>query len=151
MFTADTALLALALAAAQPARDTFTRVFEAASPGEAIAVVVAGCTGCSWGKEGREAAALRVSLDGTYSQHLLLARGERPEEYRITLGAVARGAHTVAIERDPALSAKNAGPAVIAAVDVEVLPAGSEAFLAQSMAPVLHARPNTVGRFTDLP
>src|SRR5437899_2512447 len=32
-----------------------------------------------------------------------------------------------------------------------MLARSDEAFLAQSMAPILHARPNTVGRFTDLP
>jgi hypothetical protein len=153
MFAADTVLLALALAAAPPSPDapTYTRTFEVAAPGEAIAVVRAGCARCAWGEEGREAAALRLSIDGTYSQHLLVARGARPADYRVTLGAVAAGRHTLHIERDSALSAKNAGAATVAVDDITVLVDGSDDFVAQSMAPLLHARPNTVGRFTDLP
>src|SRR5258708_39400145 len=153
MFAADIVLLALALAAAPPSPDalTLTRTFEVAAPGEAIAVVRAGCARCAWGEEGREAAALRLSIDGTYSQHLLVARGARPADYRVTLGAVAAGRHTLHIERDSALSAKNAGAATVAVDDITVLVDGSDDFVAQSMAPLLHARPNTVGRFTALP
>src|SRR5438876_7767736 len=114
MFAADALLVALAFALAQARTDTFTRAFVAAGPGEAIAVVRAGCARCEWGEEGREAAALRLSLDGRYSQHILLARGSEPADYRVTLGAVAAGRHTLRIERDPALSATHAGPAMIA-------------------------------------
>ena len=45
------------------------------SAGEAIAVVRASCERCDWAVEGREAAALRLSFDGKYSQHVLLDRG----------------------------------------------------------------------------
>jgi hypothetical protein len=151
MFAADFVLLALTLAAAAPSPETFTHTFDAAAAGEAVAVVRAGCARCAWGEQGREAAALRLSVDGTYSQHILLARGAEPADYRISIGAVAAGRHTLQIERDAALSAKNAGQATIAVVEVAVLPSGSDEFVAQSMAPILHARPNTVGRFTDLP
>jgi hypothetical protein len=153
MFAVDTVLLALALAAASPSPDalTVTRTFEVAAPGEAIAVVRAGCARCAWGEEGREAAALRLSVDGTYSQHILVARGAQPADYRVTLGAVVAGRHTLRIERDSALSAKNAGAATVAVDDITVLVDGNDDFVAQSMAPILHARPNTVGRFTDLP
>jgi len=151
MFGLDALLLTVAASAGQPARDTFARTFEAATPGEAIAIVHAGCASCAWGEPGREAAALRVTIDGNYSQHLVLARGSGPDEYRITLGAVTKGVHRLALERDPALSATNAGVAEITAATVDVLPAGRDDFVARSMAPILHARPNTVGKFTDLP
>ena len=151
MLGADAILLALVVAAAQPARDTLSQPFEAATDGEATAVVYAGCARCAWGEKDREAAALRISLDGGYSQHLLLARGAGPNEYRITLGRVTKGPHTLSLERDPALSAKNAGVAEISAVTVDVVAGDGDDFLARSMAPILHARPNTVGKFTDLP
>src|SRR5439155_7988322 len=151
MLGAETILLALVVAAAQPARDTFSQAFEAATDGEAIAVVYAGCARCAWGENDREAAALRVSVDDAYSQHLVLARGDGPNEYRITLGRVTKGLHKLSLARDPALSASNAGAAEIPAATVEVVAASGDDFLAQSMAPILHARPNTVGKFTDLP
>jgi hypothetical protein len=141
----------LTAAAAQPGRDSFTQTFDVPASGEAIAVVRAGCARCAWGEPGREAAALRITIDGRYSQHLVLARGEGPHEYRISLGALAQGTHRLSFTRDPALSAANAGAAEIGAAAIEVIPEGSDEAVAQSMAPILYARPNTVGKFTDLP
>src|SRR5712691_4326344 len=146
-----TALVTALISMAPVAPDHFGRGFVAAAAGEAIATVRAGCTGCAWGETRREAAALRVFVDGRYSQHLLLSRGETVADYRITLGAVAPGRHRLTIERDTALSARAAGPATIDVPDVSILSRGSDEFTAQSMAPILYARPNTVGRFTDLP
>jgi hypothetical protein len=142
----------LARAAPAPQADRYGREFVAAAPGEAIAVVVAGCVRCDWGESGREAAALRVSVDGKYSQHILLARGEAAAEYRVSLGTVSAGRHRLTVERDAAQSAAGAGPATIDVRDVLLFPDdGSEDTAAKSMAPILYARPDTVGRFTDLP
>jgi len=138
MFAADALLLA-------------ALTFNAESPGEAVALVHAGCARCAWGETGREAATLTLSLDGTYSQHLVLVRGESPAEYRITLGTVAAGRHELTVDRDPTLSAINVGDVSIDVPIVAVLPPGSDDSVAQSMAPILYARPNTIGRFTDLP
>ena len=136
-----------------PAPEHFELGFTAGVAGEATVTVLAGCARCDWGQTGREAAALRVSLDGQYSQHIVLARGEAPAEYRITLGSVAKGRHRLDVDRDPALSAPDAGrvSADLMYPDVTVLTPGSSEFIAQSMAPIVYARPNTVGRFTDLP
>lgn len=132
----------------QPVGD---QAFEAATAGEAVAVIHASCARCDWGVTGREAAAARILLDGKYSQHLLLARGASDSDYPITLGRVEKGTHHVRIEADPSLSARDVGPPVVSGIDVRVLVPRDADFVAQSMAPVLHARPNTVGRFTDLP
>ena len=135
-----------------PGSDRFTRSFAIDRPGEVRAVVRAGCARCDWGVSGREAAALRVMVDGKYSQHILLARGESPADYLITLGWFAPGVHRLAIERDGKLSAARTGRASIDVPTIDAIAQGdSDDFIAQSMAPVLHARPNTVGRFTDLP
>ena len=148
MFAAEALALAILAATAAPAVDHFEHTFELATGGEVVATVRAGCTGCGWGEPGREAAALRLSVDGVYSQHLLLARGETPADYRITLGTIAAGSHRLAIDRDAALSAKQAGAATIAVDDIRAVGDRDDA-LAQSMAPILYARANTVGRFTD--
>ena len=149
MFLAET-LLVSAVLLASPAVDTASRTFDVTAPGEAIVTIRAGCGGCAWGVDGHEAAALRLTLDGKYSQHLLVARGEALSDYRVTLGPVSAGQHRLAIERDAALSAKNAGPATIQIDAVDVLASGDD-HAAQSRAPILYARANTVGRFTDLP
>ena len=147
MFAAEA--LALAVLAA-PAAEHYERTFELAAAADVVATVRAGCAGCAWGEAGREAAALRLSVDGSYSQHLLLARGEAPAEYRVTLGTLAAGSHRLSIERDAALSAPRAGAATMSVDDIHPISGRDEA-LAQSMAPILYARANTVGKFTDLP
>src|SRR6476661_9050996 len=75
----------------------FEQAFQAPVDGEAVAVVHASCADCRWGQDGREAAAVRVLVDGKYSQHLLLARGSDDSDYRVTLGPVAKGGHTIRI------------------------------------------------------
>ena len=141
----------LAWFAPAPQTDTVTRVFAFERPGEVLARIHAGCAKCDWGRDGREAVALRLSLDGSYSQHLFLSRGEAPADYRIRLGTLAPGRHELRIERDPGLSATGAGPASIEIGAIDLVAEGSDDFTAQSMAPIVFARPNTVGRFTDLP
>jgi hypothetical protein len=151
MFAAEALALALVVAApAAPSADAYEQAFELAASGDVVATVHAGCAGCAWGAEGREAAALRLSVDGVYSQHLLLARGETPADYRVTLGTLPAGHHRLSIERDRALSATGAGAATISVDPLQPI-ADRDAALAQSMAPILFARANTVGRFTDLP
>ena len=114
--------------------------------------VRAGCTGCAWGESGREAAALRVLVNGKYSQHILLYRGEAPADYRIALGMYSPGRYRLTIERDPALSARAAGRVSIDIPRIEYLAKGkSSDYTAQSLAPILYARANTVGAFTDVP
>src|SRR5262249_6924476 len=125
---------------------------EVAAAGEIAVTIRAGCSGCDWGADGREAVGLRLSVDGRYSQHLFLARGETPAEYRVALGALTRGRHRLAIARDPAVSSAHAGPATIEVTRVDALGTRDRVDrLAQELSPILYARPNTVGRFTDLP
>jgi hypothetical protein len=135
-----------------PLVDRLTRTFDVAGAGEVAVTIVAGCRGCDWGTTGREAAALRIAVDGHYSQHLLLSRGETPTKYRVALGPLARGRHRLTITREATLSAPHAGPATIEVSRIETLGDRDQVErLAQEMSPILYARPNTVGRFTDLP
>jgi hypothetical protein len=127
------------------------QVFKASAAGEGVAVIHASCDPCDWGTEGREAAAVRVLVDGKYSQHLLLVRGPEDADYHVTLGRIEAGEHRLRIEADSATSAKQAGAASISRVDIVVITPAGDDYVAQSMAPMLFARPNTVGRFTDLP
>jgi hypothetical protein len=131
--------------------------FATSVSGEGVATISASCERCDWGVEGREAATVRIALDGKYSQHLVLVRGEKEATYRVTLGRVAAGAHRLEITPDAALSAKDIGEVKVSNVSVRVGPVGSAAagqnddIVAQSMAPFIYARPNTVGKFTDVP
>ena len=145
-------ILSALLFAQSESTDRLTRTLQVMSSSEVAVTVRAGCARCSWGAEGREGVALRVSVDGRYSQHLMLTQGEGPADYTIALGRLEAGTHQLLVERDPALSASGAGPAVITVDKVSELARGkSDDYIAWSMAPVIYARPNTVGKFTDVP
>src|SRR5438105_15473291 len=90
---------------AQPQSALLTHGFDVRYACEVAVVLRAACVGCSWGAEGREAAALRISVDGKYSQHLLLSRGAEPADYRVSLGGFGPGRHAFRIDLDPAVSA----------------------------------------------
>ena len=132
--------------------DHFSRGFKVDFDGEAVATVRAACRRCDWGESGRESVALTISVDGKYSQHLQLARGEVAADYPIALGHVTQGMHQLTIDRDPVLSAAGAGAAEIDVANIAFFtPGRSSDYTALSRAPILYARGNTVGRFTDLP
>ena len=61
--------------------------------GEAVATITAGCAQCDWGVEGREAVLLRIDVDGRYSQHLALTRGEPSRTTGSSSEALAAGRH----------------------------------------------------------
>ena len=127
------------------------RAFTIARDGEVVATVTAGCAQCDWGADGREAAVLSISVDGTYSQHLLLTRGAAPAEYPIMLGALSAGTHRLRMDRDRERSAAGAGDVSVTRVDVKVFPPDAPEYPWLSRAPILRARPGTVEHFSDAP
>jgi hypothetical protein len=146
-------LLAALLAWPAPiaAQDHYERGFMA-DEGEAFATIRAACAGCDWGAAGRESVALKIALDGNYSQHLQLVRGDASADYRVALGHLAKGLHRLTIDRDPALTAPHAGAATIDVSDFTYyFPGRSTDYTALSLAPIVYARENTIGKFTDLP
>jgi hypothetical protein len=143
-------LVSTANAAETKAPPLHTERFELPQEAEVVATLTAGCLGCDWGVAGREAAVLRLEVDGHYSQHLFLTRGLEAE-YRVLLGPLTRGVHTVTVALDPKASAKSAGPVKVLKVSLLPLPVAHPENAAIALAPILYARPNTLGRFTDLP
>src|SRR5258708_10875954 len=102
MMAALFAWLAWFAVQAPAATDSLSRFLYVESPSEVVVTVRAGCVGCSWGESGREAASLRVLVNGKYSQHMLLFRGGTPSEYRISLGTRPPARHRLTIAREPA-------------------------------------------------
>jgi len=133
--------------AQSPGSHAFTLTRDA----EVVASITAGCARCDWGVAGREAVALTLSVDGAYSQHLLLTRGEKPATYRVMLGLLRAGTHHLQIERDAKWSAAGAGPVALASIDVQSFAADAPEFPWLSRAPVLRARPGSVEKFSDAP
>jgi hypothetical protein len=125
--------------------------FEFAEDSEAIATVRASCSDCDWARPGHEAAVLRLELDGRYSQHLILMRGAETAAYRVMLGSLQAGAHTLTLSHDNGVWSKAPRTAAVLQVDIEGRAANSPEHRATELAPILHVRPNAVGRFSDVP
>jgi hypothetical protein len=143
--------LLLALTLTQQAPDSRTREFRAATAGEAVATIAAGCARCDWSAEGREAVLLEMSVDGKYSQHLALTRGEGVASYRVMLGPLEAGAHRLSIARDMTRSSAGAGAVTFGTIDVKVYGPATPEYAWLSRAPILRARPGTVEKFSDFP
>ena len=143
------AALGLALLAAGPLlREERFRVER---PSEVVVTLTLGCERCDWAQPGREAAALVLSVDGKYSQHLILSRGASPADYRVALGGLAAGRHELRIHLDRAASAKQVGRVAVERARFAFVPEDGREHAMLAYAPVLHARPDTLERFTDLP
>jgi hypothetical protein len=113
--------------------------------------------GGSWSRPGAEAAALLVVVDGVYNQDLLLWAGDELFNYRVLLGRLSKGKHTISVALNPARSAPKAQRAEIKGLRPLPLVSTSESKyddddrFAFAHSPFLYARANTIDRFTDLP
>jgi hypothetical protein len=113
--------------------------------------------GASWALERAEAAALLILVDGTYNQDLLLWAGEESFAYRVMLGHLKKGKHTVSIKLNLPRSASKAQIAEVKALRPLLFSprslgsTGHEDQLALANSPVLYARANTIDHFTDIP
>jgi hypothetical protein len=113
--------------------------------------------GGSWARPGAEAAALLVLVDGVYNQDLLLWAGDELFHYRVLLGRLSKGNHTISVALNSARSApqvqraevKELRPLPLASTGKSTYDDDDRFALAHS--PFLYARANTIDRFTDLP
>ncbi|MGH9349603.1 MAG: hypothetical protein ACRD26_20315 [Vicinamibacterales bacterium] len=118
-----------------------------------LATIEARCDACAWDVEGREAVTLVLTTDGRYAQHLPLVRGGTAR-YEVLLGTVDPGPHVVRVAIDREHTARELRSANAASARIAALTAvreDDERYEALSFAPFLYARPNTIGRFTDVP
>ncbi|MGI8567005.1 MAG: hypothetical protein ACR2LZ_11055, partial [Pyrinomonadaceae bacterium] len=130
--------------------------FQLASEAEVGLEISARSPGASWAVKGAEAAAVVIEVDGRYNQDLLLWGGDKAFTYRVMLGRLPRGRHTVSVRLNPARSAAGAKRAEVLSLRPLPFPARDtktvdEDALAVANAPVLFARPNTIDRFSDVP
>jgi hypothetical protein len=125
--------------------------FRLEEPSEVVATLTAGCEGCHWGTPGRETVALVLSVDGKYSQHLLLHRGEALAQYRVALGGLAAGPHRLEVHRDRQASARRAGKVTLEGIRLVFSPEDGRDHAMLAHAPILHARPDSLDRFSDVP
>lgn len=125
------------------------RTFTVTQGGEGLLDLVATVPGSDWESVGREAATLRLTLDGKHNQDVVLHHGDRPEPYRLALGRLAPGPHTLKIERLAAFSAAGLTSIEVADGQIAIVPPESPDFGVFAHAPILVSRPDS--HKTDTP
>lgn len=135
--------------AAQAAR-THEFPFEVSNPGEGVAEISASAPGASWGKPNAEASIATVYLDGKYSQDIVVDHGSDDWTYKIFLGPLQSGEHRLRLERNAEWSAAGAGLEV-RHVQIRVVAPSDPGYVALAHAPMLYARADTLGHFSDVP
>lgn len=132
--------------------DDYRIRFESNGDAEAIARITVDCAVCDWATAGSEAVVLAVTLDDRPPVHLPIFRSGKAE-FRVMLGSVSTGSHAVAVREDPTLTATSirGQSAATWSLEIEQIPSSAPRHQAISLAPIIYARPDTVGRFTDVP
>ncbi len=120
-------------------------VFEAAEAGEAYAAVKVAAPDYTWAKS-RWRPPLAVLLNGKKRASIIPFRGGEAAEYKVFLGPVGAGMHTVSVA-DPS---KKDGRAIVESVTAGVLCAGDDGYERLRRAPVLLGRQDSESSDTPL-
>src|SRR5438105_466177 len=95
--TTDGSQLSATQSSSQLPKPLSSEAFNLAEDMEVGLEIEARSPGASWAREGAEAAAVLVSVDGAYNQDLLLWAGDELFQYRVMLGHLTKGKHTVPV------------------------------------------------------
>ncbi len=125
--------------------------FEATRESEALLDLKALAPGTSWIQKNSEAATVTIFVDNRYHQDVITFAGSQSFTYRVMLGRVGAGSHLLRIEYHRKQSARQASTIKIEDVKIRLIDRADPEFIAISSAPILYARPNSIGRFSDLP
>ncbi len=117
-------------------------IFRVAQTAEVVADLEMSAPGADWAIEGREAPMAAITLDGGAAQHVMLYAGPAKFHYKLFLGALAAGAHE--------LSIGGSGFETHSTAFHDILPPDPY-YAVLANAPVVFARKNTIGKFTDIP
>lgn len=141
----------LATAAFVSAQTLQEMKFTANIESEATLDLIASVPGSSWEKAGSEAATVSIIVDGKKHQDAILFAGAKQFRYRLLLGRVAVGEHSLRIEFNRQQSAANVTTVNIADAKVALINSSHPEFQMIAHAPILFARPDTIGKFSDIP
>ncbi len=119
-------------------------------PAEVVVELVMRSPGSDFAQRGREAAVARIGVEGRPAHHVTLFAGPEARIYRVFLGELPTGEHRVTIERDENWSAPGSGFELLASRVREYRP-GDDDYPVVAHAPVIFAREDTLGRFSDVP
>jgi len=141
----------VALPRAISAQTLLEKKFNASAESEALLDLTASAPGTSWRERGAEAAVATIYVDGQYHQDVILFAGAREFTYQLMLGRVGPGEHNLRIEFNRKQSAAKATSVKIGDAKITTIDRKHPEFQAIARAPILYARPDTIGKFSDIP
>jgi len=141
----------IAVSAPASAQKLLEKKFSASAESEALLDLTASAAGASWVTAGAEAATVMIFVDGRHHQDVILFAGSKEFTYKLLLGRVAAGEHGLRIELDRAQSAPQCKSVNITDAKITLLDRNHADFRMIANAPILFARPNTIGKFSDVP
>lgn len=144
-------ILLASLSISATAQTLLEKKFTASVDSEATLDLTASVPGTSWEKPGSEAATVSIFVDGQKHQDALLFAGAKQFTYQLLLGRVAAGEHQFHIELNRPQSAASVTTVSIADAKVSIIPSGHPDYQMIAHAPILFARPDTIGKFSDVP
>jgi hypothetical protein len=125
--------------------------FRVESEAEVLLSLTAAAPHTNWVESGGEAAVATIFVDGRYSQDIILFAGERRFTYEVMLGRLRPGEHALRVEFNRKQSAPKASTIEIQDAKISTVVRAQADYQALSNAPLIYARPNTIGRFSDVP
>ncbi len=111
--------------------------FEAGQVGQAVAVISLSSPDADWGLAGSESVVVQYAIDGQARGTTVVYGGAAETDYRIQLGHVEAGRHTVTLKHDKKRSPADQSPLVIHGLSVEVIGAADARYDAIRYAPML--------------
>ena len=116
--------------------------FQVTQAAEVVADIEMSAAGFDWAINGKEAPMASVITDSGPAQHVMLYAGPAKFHYKLFLGALTRGEHELTIAGS-GFETHGVTFREVAAADAD--------FAMLANAPVVFARKNTIGKFTDIP
>jgi len=148
-------LLAASFLSATPgaisAQTLLEKRFSVAAESEALLDLTASAPGTSWRERGAEASVVTIYVDGQYHQDVILFAGAQEFTYQLMLGRVEPGEHSLRVEFNSKQSAAKTTSVKIGEAKVTTIDRKHPEFQAVARAPIIYARPDTVGKFSDIP
>jgi hypothetical protein len=145
------AILHIAFSINASAQTLLEQKFKATDESEALLNLKASAANTSWVEKGREAAIVTIFVDDRYQQDVILFAGAQSFTYRVLLGRVGAGEHRLRIEFNSQQSAPRDSTVKIDDANVRLIDRAHPEYRAIAFSPILYARSNTIGRFSDIP
>ena len=116
--------------------------FRVTQAAEVVADIEMRAAGFDWAIDGKEAPIASVTTDSGPAQHVMLYAGPAKFHYKLFLGALTQGEHELTIAGS-GFETRSVAFREVAGADAD--------FAMLANAPVVFARKNTIGKFTDIP